>query len=136
MEWSHRVRGALNRAAARTRERADAPPRTTRAGLAEWARQNLRDRRLVVVSNREPYSHVKTEQGIRGVRHAGGLSAALDAVLQALGGLWVAHGSGDADREVVDARDHVAIPPDRPRYTLRRLWLSAEDHERYYAGFS
>jgi len=136
MEWSHRVRGALNRAAVRSRERADSPPRTTRAGLAEWARQNLRDRKLVVVSNREPYSHVHGAQGIRGVRHAGGLSAALDAVLQALGGLWVAHGSGDADREVVDEHDRVMLPPDRPRYPLRRIWLTHEDHERFYSGFS
>jgi trehalose-6-phosphate synthase len=96
----------------------------------------MRDRRLVVVSNRQPYSHVYSPGGVRWLRHAGGLVVALDAVLQALGGLWVAHGSGDADRSAVDEKDHVACPPDRPRYTLRRVWLSREDHERYYAGFS
>jgi trehalose 6-phosphate synthase len=60
----------------------------------------------------------------------------LDAVAQALGGVWVAHGSGSADRATVDSQDRVACPPDRPRYSLRRVWLSRDDHARYYSGFS
>jgi trehalose 6-phosphate synthase len=56
--------------------------------------------------------------------------------MQALGGTWVAHGSGDADRETVDAEDRVNCPPGRPRYTLRRVWLTPEDHARYYSGFA
>src|SRR5205085_4665543 len=73
---------------------------------------------------------------LRVVRNAGGLTVALDAVAQALGGVWVAHGNGNADREVVDEHDRVACPPDRPRYTLRRVWLSPDDYSRYYSGFS
>jgi trehalose 6-phosphate synthase len=131
-----RVRDLLARTAARhpAREAGSAP--TTRAELAAWARTHLHGRRLVIVSNREPYSHHATEDGVRWVRNAGGLTVALDAVAGAIGGTWIAHGSGGADRETVDAADHVACPPDRPAYTLRRLWLSAEDHDRYYAGFS
>src|SRR5437867_1952136 len=136
MGISGRVRGALSRAAVRTQQRSEGPPRTTREELVEWARSNLRDRELVVVSNREPYSHQQDDGGVRWIRNAGGVTVALDAVAQALGGLWVAHGSGNADRAVVDAFDRVACPPERPRYSLRRLWLSQEDMELYYSGFS
>ena len=136
MNLGARTRQALARAAVRSHLRQGEPPRTTRADLIEWARAHLPDRRLVVVSNREPYSHVHADQGIRAVRNAGGLIVALDAVMQALGGVWVAHGSGDADREAVDSRQRVACPPDRPKYSLRRIWLTAEDHDRYYSGFA
>ncbi len=131
-----RVRSALSRAAVRTQQRSDGPPRTTRADLAQWAKAHLAGRNMVVASNREPYSHERVGDHVQVVRNAGGLTVALDAVMQALGGTWVAHGSGDADRDVVDDRDRVACPPDRPRYLLRRLWLSPEDHARYYSGFS
>jgi trehalose 6-phosphate synthase len=135
-EIPERVRGALSRAAARQQQRNTGPPRTSREDLEAWAREHLRDRKLVVVSNREPYSHVRAAGGLRWVRNAGGLTVALDAVAQAIGGTWVASGSGNADREAVDAADHVACPPDRPRYTLRRVWLSDQDHALYYSGFS
>ncbi len=130
-EFPDRIRGALSRAAVRSQQRTAGPPRTTREDLEVWAREHLRDRTLVVVSNREPYSHVKSGASLRWVRNAGGLTVALDAVAQALGGLWVASGAGSAG-----GADHVPCPPDRPRYTLRRLWLSEEDHALYYSGFS
>jgi trehalose 6-phosphate synthase len=136
MDFAGRTRSALSRAAIRTQQRNEGPPRTTRAALVEWARANLPGRQLVVVSNREPYSHRRVDGEIQTVRNAGGLTVALDAVMQALGGVWVAHGSGDADRDVVDARDHVSCPPEHPRYTLRRVWLTDEDHARYYSGFA
>src|SRR5262245_39275941 len=117
-EIPDRVRGALSRAAVRQQQRNAGPPRTTREDLGAWAREHLRDRRLVVVSNREPYSHVRAAGGVRWVRNAGGLTVALDAVAQAIGGIWVASGSGNADRQAVDADHHVACPPERPRYTL------------------
>ncbi|MCC6651601.1 MAG: trehalose-6-phosphate synthase [Candidatus Eisenbacteria bacterium] len=89
-----------------------------------------------MVSNREPYSHHHDGERIRTVRNAGGLTVALDAVMQALGGVWVAHGNGDADRQVVDAFDRVPCPPEHPRYSLRRIWLTREEHAGYYAGFA
>jgi trehalose 6-phosphate synthase len=93
--------------------------------------------RLVVVSNREPYAHARDDTGAIAVeRPAGGLALALDPVLRALGGSWVAWGHGDADREVVDEHDRVGVPPENPAYTLRRLWLSEEEIENYYFGFS
>jgi len=136
MEITDRVRGALGRAAVRARQRDSGPARTQRKDLVDWAASHLRDKQLVVVSNREPYSHVRDGRSIRWVRNAGGLTVALDAVAQAIGGLWVAHGSGNADREATDAHGRVACPPNRPTYTLRRVWLDAQDHDRYYSGFS
>jgi alpha,alpha-trehalose-phosphate synthase [UDP-forming] len=136
MESSDRLRGALRRAATRAALRGASPDRTTSGDLRAWARGHLGARRFVVVSNREPYSHVRDTDGVRVVRNAGGLTVALDAVARALGGTWVAHGSGNAARESVDVRDHVRCPPGHPAYTLRRVWLDDEDHDRYYAGFS
>ncbi len=131
-----RVRNALRRAAAREQVRRDSPPHSGEADLLRWARQNLAGTKLVVVSNREPYSHLRTEGGVRWMRNPGGLTVALDAVAAALGGVWIAHGSGNADRQRSDSRGRVAVPPDRPLYTLRRLWLSRDDQQLYYSGFS
>ncbi len=94
-------------------------------------------RSLVVVSNREPYLHRHEADGRVGWVHTpGGVSVALDALMRERGGVWVAHGAGDADREVVDDRDHVAVPPDDPSYSLRRIWLTPAEEHGYYNGFS
>jgi len=94
-------------------------------------------RPLIVVSNREPYLHARSPDGqIRWSKTPGGVSVALDALMRERGGIWIAHGAGPADREVIDARDRIKVPPDGPRYTLRRIWLSAEEERRYYGGFA
>jgi trehalose 6-phosphate synthase len=92
---------------------------------------------LVVVSNREPWVHDYAPDGsIRARPTPGGVSVALDALMRERGGVWIAHGAGAADREVVDERSSIEVPPDAPSYRLRRLWLSPEEEERYYVGFS
>jgi trehalose-6-phosphate synthase len=112
------------------------PRRTTRDDLVAWARNNLQHRNLVVVSNREPYSHVRHQGAVRWLRNAGGLTVALDSVTQALGGVWIAYGSGNADRAMADSHGRVRCPPVDPSYTLRRVWLSREDYALYYSGLS
>jgi len=90
-----------------------------------------------VVSNREPYIHTREPGGsVAWTATTGGVAVALDALLRERGGIWIAHGAGDADRLVVDSHDHVRVPPDAPAYTLKRIWLSAEDEGRYYGGFA
>jgi trehalose 6-phosphate synthase len=69
-------------------------------------------------------------------RPASGLVTALEPVMRACSGTWIAHGSGNADREVVDAQDHVGVPPDKPAYNLRRIWLEPEEEAGYYYGFA
>ncbi len=96
----------------------------------------LRGGQLLVVSNREPYMHELRDGKPRLIVPAGGLVTALDPVLQACGGVWVAHGSGEADRQMADAKSRLAVPPDEPAYTLRRVWLSREEEQGYYYGFS
>ena len=92
---------------------------------------------LFVVSNREPYLHSRDADGaIKSSPTAGGVAVALDALMRDRGGTWIAHGAGDADRDVVDRHDRVRVPPDAPSYTLRRIWLSPEEEQRYYGGFS
>ena len=94
-------------------------------------------RSLVVVSNREPYLHRRGKDGqIEWMHTPGGVAVALDALMRERGGVWIAHGAGDADRDVVDERDHVGVPPDNPSYTLRRIWLTEAEERGYYNGFS
>src|SRR5204863_6911956 len=71
-------------------------------------------------------------------RPASGLVSALEPIMRACSGTWIAHGSGTADRETVDHHDRVALPPppDGPAYRLRRVWLSAEEEAGYYYGFA
>jgi trehalose 6-phosphate synthase len=106
--------------------------------LGALFREAFPGERFVVVSNREPYEHRwGDELGEIEVRQpAGGLTSALDPLLQAVGGVWIAWGSGDADGAVVDPQSRVRVPPDEPRYTLRRLWLDQRDVQGYYLGFA
>jgi alpha,alpha-trehalose-phosphate synthase [UDP-forming] len=98
----------------------------------------LQDKPLFVVSNREPYMHVFSEKdkSINVIVPASGVVTALEPVLRACNGTWIANGSGSADHEVVDAQDRLRVPPDHPSYTLRRVWLSDEEDKGYYEGFS
>jgi trehalose-6-phosphate synthase len=91
---------------------------------------------LFVISNREPYQHVYGGNGIEARVPASGLVTALEPILCACDGTWVAHGSAEADRETVDANDKLRVPPDHPQYTLRRIWLTKEEEDGYYLGFA
>jgi len=104
--------------------------------LAVHIRARLGHGRLFVVSNREPYMHVRQGKSAEVVVPPSGLVTALEPVLRACDGTWVAHGSGDADMEAVDAHNRLRVPPDDPRYTLHRVWLSKEEEEGYYYGFA
>lgn len=91
---------------------------------------------FIAVSNREPYIHRFNNGTVECIQPASGLTVALDPIMQATGGTWVAHGSGDADQLTVDKKDHVRVPPDSPRYTVRRVWLDKETEQRYYYGLA
>jgi trehalose 6-phosphate synthase len=91
---------------------------------------------VLVVSNREPYIHEQSEAGIVVRRPASGLVTAVEPVMRACSGTWIAHGSGSADRMTVDVHDHIQVPPKQPEYTLRRVWLTHEEELGYYYGFS
>jgi trehalose 6-phosphate synthase len=91
---------------------------------------------VLVVSNREPYIHVRHGEKIDVQRPASGLVTALEPIMRACSGTWIAHGSGSADRTVVDGGDRVAVPPERPAYHIRRVWLTPEEEAGYYYGFS
>ncbi len=114
------------------------------AGESSWTAERLAvniqtrlgNSRLFVVSNREPYIHPRKEKTVEVVIPASGLVTALEPVLRACDGTWIAHGSGNADRETVDAKDRLQVPPEDPLYTLRRVWLNKDEEEGYYYGFS
>lgn len=110
--------------------------RWTKERLHDLVTARMRGVRLIAVSNREPYIHVREEDGIRCQVPASGLTTAIDPILRASHGCWVAHGSGNADRIVVDGRNRIAVPPENPSYHLRRVWLSKEMEDEYYYGLS
>jgi trehalose-6-phosphate synthase len=111
---------------------------------AEWnperlrmlLRTQLRGDQVIVVSNREPYIHEAGAGGITVKRPASGLVTAVEPVMRACSGTWIAHGSGSADRDVVDRHDRVGVPPGRNEYVLRRIWLTAQEEQGYYYGFA
>jgi len=108
----------------------------TRESLQKLVGNKLVEFPCIVVSNREPYIHRWRGNEIDCIVPASGLTVALDPVMRACGGTWIAHGSGDADREVVDGKDKVSVPCKDPEYTLRRVWLSKKEEDGYYYGFS
>ena len=104
--------------------------------LKEHIRSKLRGSSLVVVSNREPYMHIRRGRNVECIVPAGGLVTALEPVLRSCGGTWIAHGSGDADWEGLDEKNRIKVPPDDPLYTLKRVALTREEENGYYYGFS
>jgi trehalose-6-phosphate synthase len=119
--------------------------RAADTGASEgWSPQRLRSvlqsqyagDEIIVVSNRQPYSHERRGEEIVVAQPASGLVTALEPVLRAASGTWIAHGSGSADAEVSDSEGRVQVPPERPAYTLRRLWLTQEQVKGYYEGFA
>lgn len=108
-------------------------PERLRAVLKE----QLHGEKILVLANREPYIHdLQPDGSLRVLHPASGLVTALEPLLRACSGTWIAHGSGTGDRQSVDARSHVAVPPDSPSYRLRRVWLSEEEESGFYYGFS
>ena len=104
--------------------------------LRRLLRELLHGDEIIVVSNREPYIHQKKDGAVQVQRPASGLVTAVEPVMRACSGTWVAHGSGTADREAADRVGRVAVPPDAPAYTLRRIWLTEEEERGYYFGFA
>jgi trehalose-6-phosphate synthase len=105
--------------------------------LRRILRQDLKGDEVLIVSNREPYIHTRrTDNVIEIQRPASGLVTALEPIVRATSGTWIAHGAGTADRDTVDKHDHVAVPPDHPAYRIRRVWLSQEEEQGYYFGFA
>jgi trehalose 6-phosphate synthase len=126
------------------RAAADQEARLRNTADSTWTSERLRvfvegrlgGTRLFAVSNREPYEHRHGQSGIESKMPASGLVTGLEPILRACDGVWIAQGTGDADRDTVDAFDHVRVPPDHPQYTLRRVWLSREEERGFYYGFA
>ncbi|MGW8257811.1 MAG: alpha,alpha-trehalose-phosphate synthase (UDP-forming) [Thermoguttaceae bacterium] len=108
----------------------------SKKNLEQAVRNIFGQAKLIAVANREPYIHVYDGAEIICRRPASGLATALDPVMRACGGVWVAHGGGTADRAMVDERNRVAVPPEKPSYTLRRVWLTKQQEQGYYYGFA
>jgi trehalose-6-phosphate synthase len=104
--------------------------------LKDILHSDLEGDEILIVSNREPYIHNWKEGKIEVQLPASGLVTALEPVMRACSGTWIAHGSGTADREVVDKKDHIKVPPNEPAYQIRRVWLSKEEEQGYYYGFA
>lgn len=105
--------------------------------LREILNKELSGEEILVLSNREPYIHNRNADGSISIQNpASGLVTALEPLVLACSGTWVAHGSGSADKDTVDSNDCIGVPPENPQYKIRRVWLSPEEEQGYYYGFS
>lgn len=110
----------------------------TEIKLKDLIKAKLGENALFVVSNREPYMHIATEDNVKPqcIRPAGGVVTAIDPILKACGGTWIAHGSGNVDKKFVNSKDKLGVPPEDNQYILKRVWLSKEIEQGYYYGFA
>jgi trehalose-6-phosphate synthase len=132
-----RVRQILRELEATQRLEIDFRENWTPQALQHVVREQLDSCPMFIVSNREPYIHnFASDQSVVVQVPASGMVTAIEPIMRACSGTWIAHGSGTADRTMVDKRDHVQVPPDEPCYTLRRVWISPEEEEGFYYGFS
>ncbi|HEX7373996.1 MAG TPA: trehalose-6-phosphate synthase [Steroidobacteraceae bacterium] len=131
------VREALRELEARQRLEIEFQENWTPQALRQVVQEQLQSCPMLVVSNREPCIHNLDASG-RPVMQvpASGMVTAIEPIMRACSGTWIAHGSGSADRLVVDRNDHLRVPPVYPCYDLRRVWLTEEEEEGYYYGFS
>ncbi len=104
--------------------------------LQEFVKSLIKGRTIIAVSNREPYVHTKQGNKISYYEPASGMVTAIEPMMEACGGTWIAQGTGDADKLTVDRNDKIAVPPDEPKYTLKRIWLTLEEDKGFYSGFS
>jgi trehalose 6-phosphate synthase/phosphatase len=131
------VRKALSEMEETQRQEIDYRENWTPQALQLVVRDQLHSPQIIVVSNREPYAHEFNDKGgIEVQLPASGMVTALEPVMRACSGTWVAHGSGSADRDMVDRSDRVPVPPGDPTYTLRRVWLSESEEQGFYYGLS
>lgn len=112
-------------------EKLDSP--WTAERLKQFVKAYLKDRKLYVISNQEPYIHQKTRRGVVCSVVPSGLNTAVNSVMEACDGVWIAHGSGDADRETADDSGKLRVPPQDPHYTLKRVWLSEKESKGHYS---
>lgn len=115
-------------------EKLDSP--WTAERLKEFIKAYLKDRPIYVLSNREPYVHERIKNRLEWTVPAGGLITAIEPVMETCGGVWIAHGSGSGDRDAADRDGKLRVPPEEPKYTLKRVWLSEKELKGYYTGFS
>jgi trehalose 6-phosphate synthase len=115
-------------------EKIDAP--WTAERLTEFIKAYIKDRPIYVVSHAEPFVHSRTGRDVSYSTPAGGVVTAISSVMEACGGMWIAYGGGSADEETVDEHNAIHVPPDEPKYTLKRVWLTEKDIKGYYRGFA
>jgi trehalose 6-phosphate synthase len=108
----------------------------TQDALQDLIRDRLRGHQFFVVANREPYLHHYVGNRIECIPPVSGMVSALDPILRASGGKWIAHGSGSADRKTADTHGRLGVPPDDPKYVLRRVWLTRAQEDGYYNGLA
>lgn len=140
----HRDRTILNRQIEKLLKDLEVSHAPTETPEVEWTPLTLHNllsealpgAEVMVISNREPYIHNRTDKGVELQTPASGLVSALEPIMRACGGTWIAHGSGSADRETVDGRDGIDVPPTEPTYRLRRVWISDEEQDGYYYGLA
>ena len=105
--------------------------------LQDLLRNTLPDAEIIAVSNREPYIHNRSPNGIV-VQTAGerlGVGAGTDhaRVWRRLDRARQRQRRPGNGRQT---RPHPRAPEASPAYTLRRVWITEEEQDGYYYGFA
>ena len=112
-------------------------PRWSATTLFDFVHSHLPSEQIIAVSYRQPYSHKQAPDGrLTWSTPASGLVTAIEPIMKACRGTWIAVASSEADKLAADADGTLMVPPEQPSYRLKRLWLSAEQEAGFYAGFA
>jgi trehalose 6-phosphate synthase len=92
---------------------------------------------VVVLANRSPFRYQRDDDGVLRVqRSTGGLVTAVEPIVDACAGTWVAHGDANAGTAGANTIAGPEMLPANTRYRLRHVRLSEEEHHGFYAGFA
>jgi trehalose-6-phosphate synthase len=94
------------------------------------------DYKVIIAADGETRTHQRKGERIIEQTPAGGVSVAFDVLCQAAGATYIARARTPEDREVTDADGAVTIDGPDGHYCLKRLVLTPEEEEAYYAGFA
>lgn len=91
---------------------------------------------FIIAADAEPRVHVRKNGELKQIIPGGGVSIALDPIMQATDGVFIARAKTREDREVVNSSGKVRISGNIGSYSLKRIFLNKKEEEDYYFGFS
>ena len=116
-------------------EKLDTPWTSER--LKEFIKAYLKDQRIFLVFTQEPYKYSNIKGVVSYKLLANGVATAFEPLMEACDGMWIAQSSNAKDKDKNEDENIVLkVPPDNPKYTLKRVWLTEQEEIGYNKGYS